>query len=152
LACQISQILIRARDSGPEHPKWSKEHVLQSLTEQVIDDHKYLTTIIEYWFANNFHSLTERPPSSYQARERSSAITKVKQNVETQIQLKAGVILLEMTMPNGKLLRDCTGAECSKLSSKIGGWLLRISKRVRPTQTVGSVLNEDQVRQLYAKS
>lgn len=137
-----------------QHPKWSKEHLLKTLTNEVVDNHKYLTAIIEYWFANNYHSLIEQPaaPSRARAYDRSASIAAVKEAVETQIQHKAEIMLLQMEMPNGKLLRDCTGTECFKLSSKLGGWLLRISKKVKASQTVGSVLSEDQVRQLYNKS
>ena len=136
-----------------DHPKWDKDRVLQTFLTEVSDNRRYFETIVEYWFANNFHSLVERPSSPHRFRQAvTTATVDVRQKVEQQIEQKAEVMLLDMLMPNGKMLRDCTGAECSKLSTKIGGWLLRIAKRIKPTQTVGSALNEAQARELYAKS
>jgi hypothetical protein len=134
-----------------DHPNWNQERLLRAFTEQIAENQKYLDAIIEYWFANNLHSLIERP-ATYTPRETSKASTEIKNNIEKAIQYKVGVLLLEMVMPNGKLLRDCNGAECSKLSAKVGGWLMRISKQIKPNDIVGDKLTEQQVRQLYAKS
>ena len=135
-----------------ENPKWDKERVLRTFSREVTDNRRYIDTIVEYWFANNYHSLIERPARTYRARQTREATEQVKAAIKNEIEHKATVMLLELNMPNGKLLRDCTGAECSKLSSKIGGWLLRISKRIKPNQTVGSALTEQEVRDFYAKS
>ena len=135
------------------HPNWNKERLLREFTDNVVDNRKYMDAIIEYWFANNYHSLVERPPqpSAHKARKERS-VGALTMEIEAAVERKAEIKLLEMIMPNGKPLRDCTGGECIKLSSKIGGWLLRISKRVSKNQTVGEALNETQVRELYSKS
>lgn len=52
--------------------------------------------------------------------------------------------LLYMLMPNGKLMRDCTGAEMSKF----GKGYERIAERVGPDRKVGDVLDEEGVRGL----
>jgi hypothetical protein len=57
------------------------------------------------------------------------------------------VVFLNMPMPNGKKLRDCTGAECLKF----GGWLAEIGKRCGPRRHVSDVLSEDQVAKIYKK-
>jgi len=59
--------------------------------------------------------------------------------------------LLDMIMPNGKALRDCTGADCTRFGKKDmqrGRWLLRLGDEVGPRQRVGKVLNEKQVAAL----
>ena len=57
---------------------------------------------------------------------------------------EAAVKLLDLSMPNGKPLRDCTGSDCKKF----GGWLGKIAAKVGARQKVGSVLSEAQVRKL----
>lgn len=134
-----------------DNPSWSKERLFQAFVDQVMGNKGYLDTIVEYWFANNFHSLLERP-SNANERARSSRVEGIKANLAEHITRHAEMLLLEMQMPNGKPLRDCTGAECLKLSSAVGGWLLRVSKRIGSDQTVGSALTENEVREMFDKS
>lgn len=37
------------------------------------------------------------------------------------------------------------------MSGKVGGWLHKVSERVKPTEIVGKVLQEADVRKLYGK-
>ena len=69
--------------------------------------------------------------------------------MEKAIEAKAQIILLDLVLPNGKALRDCTGRDCKQMSGKMGGWLQKIAERVKPTQFVGDVLKEADVRKLY---
>jgi hypothetical protein len=48
-------------------------------------------------------------------------------------------------LPNGKLLRNCTGSDCKRF----GGWYQRLAAKVRPRKLVGNVLSEQDVRKLY---
>lgn len=57
-------------------------------------------------------------------------------------QFKGKIMLLALTMPNEKPMRDCTGSDMDKF----GGAYKAIAKRVGPNKTVGEVLTEDQVR------
>ena len=59
--------------------------------------------------------------------------------------------LLDLMLPNGKTLRDCTGRECREMGEKVGDWLLKVSSRVKPDQLVGDALQEADVRRLYGK-
>lgn len=135
-----------------EHPTWGKDRLLKALHEKVINNERLIETIIEYWFTNNYHSLipVERPRAS--PVEKQTAVSVARGKIQRRIAQEAQVLLLELMMPNGKNLRDCTGQECESLATKMGGWLLRVSKRIGPNKTVGEVLNEDQLRELYAKT
>ena len=75
----------------------------------------------------------------------------LKQRVEQVIEKKAQIILLDWILPNGKALRDCTGRDCLKMSNKVGTWLRKVSDHVKPTELVGSVLQEADVRKLFGK-
>lgn len=107
-------------------------------------DQDQLDAIFEYWYGNNYRSLTielDTPPE-------------VKRQERVQGKLKAGevatevkesmtkLVLLDMVMFNGKKLRDCTGSDCRKG----GGWLTSLSLVIKPNQKVGSGLSEDQVQ------
>jgi len=59
--------------------------------------------------------------------------------------------LLDTIMPNGKPLRDCTGADCTRFGKtdiQRGQWLLRLGDEVGPRQRVGEALSEKQVSAL----
>jgi hypothetical protein len=94
-----------------------------------------LLPIILYFIRNNIRSL--------QARSEGRATRKLVAEAKAKIVER----LLDMIMLNGKLLRDCTGADCIRL----GGWLTRVGKKVGPKQRVGEVLSEQQLRALYQK-
>jgi hypothetical protein len=51
---------------------------------------------------------------------------------------------MNLVMPNGKMLKDSTGAECASA----GGWYTKISSRVAPEEVVGNVLSEEQLRKI----
>lgn len=117
-------------------------------------DKDYLGAIIEYWFTNNFNSLMPKPAPARHAiatakAERTTQAQAIKQKVEQHIETKARVLLLELTMPNGKVLRDCTGAEVRQLGYQMTPWLSRIANRVKPGELVGSVLSEAEARTLF---
>lgn len=58
-----------------------------------------------------------------------------------------GVVLLDLPMPNGKLLREATGAECAKA----GGFYAEIAKAIKPTQVVDRHLREADLQNIRAR-
>ena len=56
----------------------------------------------------------------------------------------AGIVLLNLVLPSGKMLKDSTGAECAGA----GGWYTKIASRVAPDEVVGNVLSEEQLRKI----
>jgi hypothetical protein len=65
-------------------------------------------------------------------------------------QLIATVCLLDMAMPNGKKLRDCTFMYVAKLS----GWFKDLSrvKGCRPGDTIGAKLKEIDLRNIFQRN
>lgn len=57
------------------------------------------------------------------------------------------VILLDLTLPNGKALRHATGAECAKA----GGFYAEIAKRIKPTQVVDRHLSEMNLQDIRSR-
>lgn len=136
-----------------KHPRLSQDRLLILLKEAATEDH--VESMIEYWFANNYRSLiseiTRPPPATRedldakQALEDShisAAVTAMKDRIREEAQ----VMLLDMVLPNGKRLRECTFGYVAKL----GGCLARIGAKGKTNQMVGKVLSEAQVAKLYA--
>ena len=78
-------------------------------------------------------------------RRRRSATSPIK------VKAKVRSALLDLLMPNGKPLRDCTGGECErygKADEQRGLWLQRVAAKVGPDKHVGEVLDERQLKAL----
>jgi hypothetical protein len=136
-----------------KNPTTSEERLLTLFTDEVRENEGFLETLIEYWFTNNYRSLTRgtvEPAVQAKAREeRQAKVAEIKHRVAKHIERKAQILLLDLTMPNGKKLRDCTGKECAELGRKTSAWLVSLSQKLKPAQTVGEVFTEDKVRSLY---
>jgi hypothetical protein len=119
----------------------------------------------EHWFTNTYRYMLRDYPEKgdrvakryatraerQAAREQKAEQLKARaaQTIETKAEEKAQIILLDLVLPNGKPLRDCTGRECKEMSGTVGAWLQRIGKRVKAAEVVGNVLKEADVRKLY---
>lgn len=57
------------------------------------------------------------------------------------------VVLLDLVLPNGKALRDATGAECAKA----GGFFADVAKSVTPSQVVGKHRTEGELQNIKAR-
>ena len=131
----------------------------ERLTEA--DGEDYIETIIEYWFANNYYSLitaasrtrNSTHPGTYSMtsgtpEQREALVGSYKDSIKKRIVEAANIALLSMTMPNGKSLSECTGAECIRM----GGWLRTVGRHVGNDRTVATVFTEEDLRSLYQKA
>lgn len=123
--------------------------ILKLFRSEVLDNPDMVDAIVEYWYANNYRSLTIRPVASEvktKARVEAKVQTAKRVEVLTQV-VKARaqrMVLLDWVMPSGKPLRDSTGKDCAKA----GGWLAKIAAKIKPNEIVGKALSEAQVRKL----
>jgi hypothetical protein len=69
-------------------------------------------------------------------------------HVKRVAQIKAKIALLSITMPSGKTLAQSTGAECVRA----GGWFAAIGKRIKPSEIVGSVLDEQALQRMFKRA
>lgn len=126
----------------------SKEELLGIFTQSLFEkgNQALLETVIEYWFANNLNSLLN---SDVQLRRQFTKpqISKIKEQIRERIKVAAGVILMDMVMPNKKKLRDCSGAECAA----VGGWLSIVATRMPPSAIVGKTFSEQAIREILAE-
>lgn len=116
----------------------------QEFWEQVKGETSELRAVVEYWLDNNIRSLiggelADQPQRRRRRQERDQKVRSAKAQLET-------IIFLNLTCPNGKPLRDCTGAECRRF----GGWYQKLAERVPARKHVGDVLNEAEVKKIWA--
>lgn len=57
------------------------------------------------------------------------------------------VILLDLTLPDGKKLREATGAECTRA----GGFFAAVAKSIKPTEVVDRKLTEADLQNIRAR-
>lgn len=57
------------------------------------------------------------------------------------------IILLDLELPNGKKLRNATGAECKKA----GGFYAEVAKHLRPTQVVDRHMSEADLQNIKSR-
>ncbi|MUO30825.1 MULTISPECIES: hypothetical protein [Rhizobium/Agrobacterium group] len=141
------ELLIRVMD---DHAGADKQAILSALRDALLldDGPDYLDAIIEYWFSNNYNSIVTRPSLTVERKTTVSLKARadtLKAKVKAKIIEEAKMILMDMIMPNGKPLRDCTARDCEAA----GGWLQSLASLVPPDEKVGSALTENDVRKAF---
>ena len=107
-------------------------------------------------FDNDWNGLQK--PKHLRPRPTAATVEEAKVKAEeTEAKVKASVeaikarVLLDLVQPNGKMLRDCTGAEVRELEAQMPAWFKAIATKVKPKEIVGAVLSEADVRNLWDK-
>jgi hypothetical protein len=145
----------------------SEASAKEQLWEQIRDSQGIFRLLFDNWFNANWFRyepevkeiITEipgKPPvighsvTVMRKRQGSTRETKFKRKIVAKkiIMEKTHVILMSLPMPNGKQLRDCTGAECIKF----GGWFASIGKNIKASEKVGKQLTETDLQNLYMRN
>lgn len=122
-----------------ENKDATKDDLFKIFRKHLDDEPGYQRAVDWYFFINMYeYAVSNRnrkldPVSRAEARQRQS------ERVES---IKAQIVLLDLTMTNGKLLGDCTGAEVATLGNRFQ----KLAARVGKANTVRTVLSEDQVK------
>jgi hypothetical protein len=133
-----------------DYPNADDKTLARHLRDCVLgDDQEYLLPILLYFVRNNKRALEE--PETRVRRmhvrdtEKHTRVAQIRNRLTEHVREEAERILLDLEMPNGKPLRDCTGRDCARF----GGWYQRLADRVGPRKLVGNVLSEQDVRKFY---
>jgi hypothetical protein len=149
------------RDSDPrpllariiaDNAKADEQEWWRLFWNEVGEEPESLRSMAKYWFDHALLAYMRdikrgRPRKEDIERERE-AVALAKRKLKRRIEHEITIALLEMVMPNGKPLGECTGTDCRKFG--IFGQLL--AKRVPPKQTVSETLTEAQVQSLWKQS
>lgn len=144
------------------NPKGSRKEAFDHFLETVKSDPRYLAALAEDYFyrqtqnwdldQNRLGSSLVATPAQRKRAEVSAAqraasaarVAKATDEIKARIRK---VIMLDLTLPNGKKLRDCTGAECAKA----GGFYTEVSKHIKATEIVDKHLSERNLQDLYSR-
>jgi hypothetical protein len=123
------------------YPEEDRAALFARFREEIKDHEDYQRKIDWYFFVNMHDYLTTRrnSPSGQARAVQKNAEHDVVKDLKQQI---VQLVLLDLMLPNGKVLREATGADCAKA----GGWFAAIAKKVKPKQVVGAVLSEEQLQ------
>jgi hypothetical protein len=133
-----------------QYPQASENQLLRLFTNEVMDGqtpNPMLEVVIGYTFANLMKRLREKRPvqeTEASVQRRADMANRVRAGLHRHIEKKAEELLMKMKMPNGKLLEGCRFS----YTSKLGGFLARISEGQNPRKTVGQVYTEEQLREM----
>lgn len=150
------QIIIRVAEKYPDDHLATK-HAREF--QQIIESHKdsidLLNQVFEYYWVNNAKRVVKKPMTRAEKAAKSAQIKarleRKRFEVELGVQAEAQKMFLDMAMPNGKALRDCTGRELKEMEPKISKTLKFLVRTIKPTQSVGSVYNSNQALLAAAK-
>lgn len=132
------------------NPNASDHELFRLLWLEVRDDPDHLQSIVQYWFDLAMVAIRRPPqrratspsiaPADYQQK-----IAEAKTGIRRRIVSEAKIILLELLMPNGKRLGNCTGHECKQF----GGWFAAIAKKVPARKIVVDVLSQQELFEIW---
>lgn len=139
-----------------QHPTLNRDdfckEIVRELAANIVVEDRFEGVIREALRLFAFHKSNAVFRKRHDRVARGATLKQLKVRLADQVEERAKTLLLDMAMPNGKQLRDCTGADCERMSQTVSPWLARLARRVRPRQHVGSVFNEEQVKALYETS
>lgn len=116
----------------------SKDEVFKLFQEAIEDDPGYERAIRWYFFVN-MYDYAVRPNRNPNRGAQAAAVA---EQLIAKAVLAIKGQLLDLPMPNGKAMRDCTGAEMARFGNRYQ----RIAEKVGKAKMVGAVLSEDQVK------
>lgn len=138
------------RELQEQHPKADHNRLVKLLSERLANEHAALIAACDYIVTNFLDS-----QEGYERRARQKTtlspeeVARRRQQTNVAVaSIKTQILLLNLPMANGKLARNCTGAELMAIG---GGWS-RIGKKIGKTKILGQVMNEEEVRKLMSGS
>jgi hypothetical protein len=143
------------RDLARKNPKASKAKLLTLYRDAVREDEGIFNADTKYCFTNAYNAMNG-DDASEPVRTRASKSPEEVEAARAERTEKAAkldavykervveMVMLDLFMPNGEMLRDCTFKEVAKF----GGNFTKLSRMGKPTQRVG-ILTEAKVRAAF---
>ena len=109
-----------------------------------------MTRAVQWYFFINmyeYHTTSRHSVGGNRPGREMTASQRLEQRIvqdEMVESIKQQLVMLDLVMPNEKLMRDCTGLEVEQFGTRYQ----RIAQKVGRQNVVGSVLTEDQVREV----
>ena len=141
-----------------QYPGVNASEITERVRDLVLGDKpEYLVPFLLHTVRNILNALDREEDTQRRREERERTreqriakqieqVGQAETAVTEHVRKEAEIMLLDLTAPNGKLNRHCTGAECRHF----GGWYSRLADRVGDDNLVGDKVSEQDVRQLYS--
>ncbi len=147
------------RDAMLRNTDASRKESFGYFYAEIQNDPRYLTALAEDYFYRQCanwrpvelapHSVTLAATPAQEARVEKAAAKRVESKARVAVEVKRlkTVLLMNLTLPTGKTLRESTGAECAKA----GGFYLEVSRYLKPTEVVDKHLDEEELGNIYSR-
>jgi hypothetical protein len=141
----IMEMLVGIIDA---HPSYDLERRFREWSSAIQADDDCLEAALRHTYTNlnaaleaqNRRSVPVQRPARRSKEEVAASTAEMKERARASL-------VLDLVMPNGKSLRDCTGA----YARKCGGVISKIAAKVKPGQLVGQAITEKQAQQIWKK-
>lgn len=125
-------------------PSADADRMFNKWKKIVMADDDLLIPALRHTFTNMLTAIDRdrrrNSPRTYRTFSSETVQREVRQVVADVVQMA----LMNLTLPNGKLLRDAKFKDCAKA----GGWFAKIAKMGKPDQVVGRTISEAQLRKV----
>ena len=133
------------------NPAASRNEAFRHFMSEIKSDPDWIEVLAKDYFDRTANSWIPRRTDLGYVFGRSAKYVEQKKARERQTQDSVrrvtNSILMDLTLPNGKMLRYATGAECVKA----GGFYLEVAKHVKSTQVVDKHLTEDDLKNIQLR-
>ena len=133
------------------NPAASRNEAFRHFMSEIKSDPDWVEVLAKDYFDRTANSWMPRRTDLGYVFGRSAKYIEQRKALERQTQDSVrrvtNSILMDLTLPNGKMLRYATGAECVKA----GGFYLEVAKHVKSTQVVDKHLTEDDLKNIQLR-
>jgi hypothetical protein len=133
-------VLLRLLTENPDAPRDEIEAMYLAKCEMVP---ALIEEALRRAFDNDWNGL-QKPKR--RPRPTPEEIEEAKAKVKATAEAIKAIVLLDLVQPNGKKLRDCTGADVRQFATKMPSWFKAIAAKVKPDEIVGAILTETDIR------
>lgn len=147
------------RRSMLRNPDASRKEQLTHFLDEVRKEPAYLDALAEDYFYRQAkdwqpeklgpHSVTlsATPTAEHRYEKAAAKRAEGKKRVAAEVARIKNVLLMNLRLPTGSLLRDATGAECAKA----GGFYTEVSRHLDGREVVGKHLDETDLQNIQAR-
>jgi hypothetical protein len=139
-------VLLRLISEHPDASREELEALYLAKTEMVP---ALVEEALRRAFDNDLDQI--RKPPRRRPRPSAADVEAAKAAVDETVERIKEVVLLDLVQPNGKKLRDCTGADVRAFEAQMPSWFKAIAAKVKPEEIVGEILSEAEVRKAAPK-
>ncbi|MGY4614783.1 hypothetical protein ACVWZ4_000010 [Bradyrhizobium sp. USDA 4472] len=122
-----------------QHPGMDKNALFELFQVEIADSESFRRAVDLYFFTNAYSYATSARNHRPAQSRRGPGRVGMEERTEA---IKAQIIMLDLTMPNGKAMRDCTFQEMAMFGNRF----TKLAAMGKKTELVGVKLTEEQVK------